>query len=93
MNELIKAWADVNAVHSGYTALILAARERRSRYAALLIEAGADVNKVDWMHRGALYYSAEKSDYKFIEILLKAGADVNPGYADEQFPLVALNSF
>ena len=94
LNELIKAGADVNETDSeGFTALILAARKRRSRYAGLLIKAGANVDKLDWMRRGALYYSAENSDYKFMEILLKAGADVNPRYANEQFPLFALNSF
>ena len=83
----------MNAVYKGYTALILAAREGMSRYAGLLIKAGADVNKVDCRRRGALYYSAEKFDYEFMELLLKAGADVNPRYSDGNFPLAALNSF
>ena len=78
MNELIKAGADVNAVHNGYTPLILAARKGMTRYAGLLIEAGGHVNMKDSV-RDALYYSAENKDDRFMEILLKAGADVNSG--------------
>jgi len=43
----------------------------------LLIEAGADINKVDSFGNTALHYAVERGNQKLIELLLLFGCDVN----------------
>ena len=58
------------------TALHHAVRKRNSVVVAILIEAGADVNKRDGNDLSPLGSAVEKGDEKMVTILLKAGAEV-----------------
>ena len=59
----------------GQTPLIVAARNGRNDFTAMLIENGADVNAVDNEQHSALYYASEAGLTEIVEQLLMAGAE------------------
>ncbi|MDE5865064.1 MAG: ankyrin repeat domain-containing protein, partial [Lachnospiraceae bacterium] len=59
----------------GQTPLIVAARNARNDFTAMLIENGADVNAVDNDQHSAMYYASEAGFTEIVEQLLMAGAE------------------
>ena len=78
MENLLRAGADVNlASREGITALVLAVTSRKTRILKKLIEAGADVNKIDKYYEYTALMIAAASGYNdYIRELIR-GADVN----------------
>ena len=79
MENLLRAGADVNlASREGITALVLAVTRRKTRNLKKLIEAGADVNKIDKYYEYTALMIAAASGYNdCIRELIREGADVN----------------
>ncbi|KAG1664028.1 hypothetical protein FOA52_010447 [Chlamydomonas sp. UWO 241] len=69
------------------TALHIAVDQGDAEIAGLLLDAGADVNKVDFDKRQPLHLALEMQDDTLIELLIKNGADVNKVCPDFGSPL------
>ena len=103
---LLNTGADFDALNCyGFTPLIATfacadnskvSRESRTKIAALLLAAGANVNKTDHTGRTALMHACENGmqDHygedieSFLTVLLKAGADVNAAACDGSTALI-----
>ena len=72
--SILCAGIDQNAF-DGQTPLILAARNAKNDFTAMLIESGANVNAVDNDQHSALYYASEAGYTEIVEQLLVAGAE------------------
>ena len=73
---LLAAGASINIkTTDGQTPLILATRNSKNDFTAMLIEKGADVNAVDNEQHSALYYASEAGFTEIVEQLLLAGAE------------------
>ena len=81
MNSVLQAGADVNRTNqqTGQTALMEAASNACTKIAILLIEAGADVNKICARNETALLQFALKSNVQGVRLLLRSGAKLNIG--------------
>jgi len=71
-----------------HTPLSFAAALGATEAAAVLIEAGADVNRSDEMECTPLDLAAEKGHTKIVEMLLQAGARVDPADRKKKSPLI-----
>ena len=81
-SEVVKVllnYVDVNAKNPAKrTALILAAKNGNEETTKVLLEAGADVNAVDYFEWTALINAADDGYYsRVVKVLLEFGADVN----------------
>ena len=79
MENLLRAGADVNlASREGITALVLAVTSRKTHVLKKLIEAGADVNKIDkYFEYTTLMITAASWYNDYIKELIRGEADVN----------------
>ena len=76
--ELLSQGADVNGRGAdSSTALIMAARNGRSRIVKMLLEYGAHVDAKDTRGETALIHAAGNGDLKVATILLEANANIN----------------
>ena len=79
---------DVNAKdNSGYTPLHIAAFERHTEIAELLIAKGADVNAKDEYDNTPLHTSADMGAKEIAELLIAKGAEVNARSEYQSTPL------
>jgi len=69
VQDLISQGVDVNQAHGSLLPLHCASVVGDARAVKLLLEGGAQVDKLDGYQRSALHYAAEKSE-KCVEILL-----------------------
>ena len=67
----------INAVHDGYTALILASMYGRLEVVRHLCEKGADVNAKDMFGNTPLAFAAADGNMKMLEVLCDWGADLH----------------
>ena len=79
----------------GWTPLMIAAAERHAETVAVLLAAGAGVNKRNGLGRTALMFAALYGDAQIVKALLDRGADVNVVPDDETsrpaLPAAAMN--
>jgi serine/threonine-protein phosphatase 6 regulatory ankyrin repeat subunit B len=82
--ELLHKRADVNAVKKpdGYSALMFAVQNGRTRIAALLLDRGADVDSRAFNGATALMVAAQNGRTRIAALLLDRGADVNAAASD-----------
>ena len=77
ITSLITARADVNmGDNKRYTPLMAAAEGGCSDYLVMLTNAGAEVNRADWLGTTALSKAVVTRNWDCVELLKKAGADV-----------------
>ena len=80
VNIFLKAGGDVNAKgddDNGNTALMWAAMENQKEIAAMLIEAGADVNAKNELQGNALRSAVKNQHKEIVEMLIKASAIID----------------
>ncbi len=73
----------------GWTPLMIAAAERHSETVAILLAAGADVNKRNRLGRTALMFAAFYGDVRIAKALLDHGADVDAVDGETSRPALA----
>jgi uncharacterized protein len=79
MEKLLRAGADVESPNAdGQTALMIVARTSNIAAARLLLDRGANVNKVEqWRNQTPLIWAAAQSQPAMVKELVARGADVN----------------
>ncbi len=78
MADAIAQGAPLNEIDEyGYTPLIQSAIVNDEKKAALLLEAGADIQFTDLTGRSALHWTVDNNNYAFSEMLLQKKADAN----------------
>merc|ERR1711991_147686 len=70
----------------GWTALMLACRQKETEIGKLLIANGANVKQVGLNHWTPLHYAAHSDDQEVIRLMIEKGADVNALTIDGRTP-------
>jgi hypothetical protein len=81
---LLRRGADPNFMVSGYSTLYWSIKYKRGRIARLLIEYGAEVNKLDDKQKTPLIYAAEDDNMELCKILVDRGANLIPDNLKEK---------
>lgn len=81
---LLEHHANTETPYWGQTPLLIAARKNHTVCVEKLIQAGANINVVDWCHKSVLYFAALHKNVGLMNILLRAGIDVQATLKDFQ---------
>jgi len=77
IRALLQKGANINAADPkhGMTALMVACRYNMLLCVKALLEAGADVNRVDAYNHSCLFYAADRGNLECVRLVIQAGAD------------------
>ena len=91
LTQYLPAWLNkpiINGTVDGITPLMAAAKNNHYEIARLLIEKGADVNRVGHNDATALIYAVQSNNPAIVDLLIASKADVDAQLKDRRSPLM-----